>query len=196
MKPIKTIFILGTIVFLCIVGQFLPLILTQPYSVELMGFPVPYAFDRMVETLDGAPPTYSTRLNYALALADLIFLLAAVAAVMLWKRSVLGRDILLAIMCGIVGLAAFVYLRETTLWEEISMKGDPCFKAIEGKSPSYIIQNDRVCYIYDSTATDPTSYYKTLLGADAATFVDYQDGSGCGEDQAHIFCNGQIQKNK
>lgn len=184
----KTIFISGVIIFLCIVGQFLPLILTQPYSVELMGFPVPYAFDRMVETLDGAAPTYSTRLNYALAITDLVFLVAAVATVILWKRSVLGRDILIAIMCGIIGLAAFVYLRETTLWEEISMKGDPCFKAIEGKSPSYIIQNDRVCYIYDSTASDPTSYYKTLSGADPKTFTEENCDSLCGDIQSIDCC--------
>ncbi len=194
MNRLRTLIIFVGTVFLCVISQFLPLVLTQPYSVELMGFPVPYAFDHMVETLDGAAPTYSTRLSYPLALADLVFLLAALGTIVFWQRSQLVRDILIAILCGIIGIAAFIYLGETTLWEEVSMKGDPCFKAIEGKSPTYIVQGDRVCYLYDTTVTDPTSYYRTLPGADPETFRDYADGSGCGEDSAHVFCHGQIQK--
>jgi hypothetical protein len=56
---------------------------------------------------------------------------------------------------------------------------DPCYEVVEGKAPSYVIRQDRVCVL------DGSSTLKTLEGADPRSFEEI--GSGYAKDKYRAY---------
>jgi hypothetical protein len=78
-------------------------------------------------------------------------------------------------------IAAF--LASSSGRDVIFSHNDPCYEVVEGKAPSYVIRQDRVCVL------DGSSTLKTLEGADAASFEEI--GSGYARDKYRTYYNGR-----
>jgi hypothetical protein len=77
------------------------------------------------------------------------------------------RRIFSAVVAAIFAAIAFI---GSNYGKDIVRKiQDPCYRVIEGKSPTHIVRKDRVCITYYENGSG-TSYYKTLEGADPNTF--------------------------
>ena len=66
---------------------------------------------------------------------------------------------------------------------------DPCYEVVEGKSPTYLVKNDRVCVQYYESALG-ASFFKTLEGADVNTFREI--GYQYAKDKDHVYRGVEI----
>lgn len=86
-------------------------------------------------------------------------------------------------------LTAFILAIGTSFWDAARVRNDPCYRIIDGKTPSYIVEADRVCV--PERAGQYESYLRTMEGVDVATFEEI--GAGYARDERHVYHGDVIE---